>query len=544
MPKGNQYWVRRSFSTKKEIIAGKLFAVSALNQMGRIITIGVLIMTSAVAGEQVTAYRKGNEYWVKSSFSAEKEIIIHRFQCGGNNSPNEGAYLVPRGTPIADYGKGERIHRFGDEFPAFPTLSHGTLGGNHGSPFAREMLVPAHGLDESAIGRCLTDETETPFYVMKIVDEDKFLIHPESARFGFPKFKALRNGAKLFWPAGDELKYREAKTTQLWPGNRINDYRLLVDGKALLSDQTEVECDFLDHVLDYSVIMPDSLVDTVKKNPGRATDFLDESLSLLFSVNTLLRYRGCGACTLDVTVRAENNFGGLRCLGVMFGWGGGSIAQKQTEEFYIPKLKPITTPPFGPEKVSYECDFSAIYRMPNPMSVGYNISRSDCLNPEDMPDRFIRVVGNDDRRELGIAIGYSLFEGCTAKELKGADRPFVYHLYKTKKMYPYCYRWENARKGESRRVLAYRQYFDPQREPDATAFYYHRQMSSDVVYLDFHKSVENKTISLPQYCVGKKVTVLEKTPSLELHSGGTIPANGAIALSVRDGYGYVVLKLD
>ena len=507
------------------------------------ITLGVLYMMPCFAGEQVTAYRKGNEYWVKSRFSADKDIIIHRFQCGGNNSPNEAAYLVPGGTPIADYEKGERIHRNGDELPAFPTLSHGTLGGNHGSPFARQMLVPGHELDGSAIGRCLTDEAGTPFYVLKIVDQDTFLIHPESARFGFPKFKAFRNGAKLFWPDGGELKYQEAKVTQLWPGNRINAYRLLVDGKTPLPDQTEVACEFLDHALDYSVIMPDSLVDTIKNNPGRATDFLDQGLLLLFSVNTLLRYQGYGACTVDLTVRAENDFGGLRCLGVMFGWGGGSIAQKETEEFYIPKLKPITTPPYGPGKVSYDCDFAAIYRMPKPMSVNYNISRSDCLNPEDLPDRFIRVVGNG-RRELGIAIGYSLFEGCTAKESRGADRPIVYHLWGTKKMYPYCYRWENARKGESRRVLAYRQYFDPQREPEATAFYYHRQMASDVVYLDFHTSLENKAINLPQEYAGKKVAVLEQTPSVELHLGETIPANATIALSVRDGYGYVVLKLD
>lgn len=511
--------------------------------MTRSIIIAAAIMTPCLAGERVTAYRNGNEYWVRSGFSVERDIIIHRFQCGGNNSPNEAAYLVPRGTSIPDYAKGERIHRNGDEFPAFPTLSHGTLGGNHASPFAREMLVPGHGLDESAIGRRLTDETGTPFYVMKIVDGDKFLVHPESARFGFPEFKALGNGAKLFWPDGNELKYQEAKVTQLWPGNRINDYRLLVDGKMPLPNRTEVECEFLDHVFDYSVIMPDSLVDTIKKNPGRAIDFLDKRLALLFSVNTLLRYQGYGACTVDVTVRAENDFGGLNCLGVMFGWGGGSIAQKQAEEFYIPKLKPITTPPYGPEKTSYVCDFSAIYRMPNPMCVHYNIARSDCLNPEDMPDRFIRLVGND-RRELGIAIGYSLFEGGTAKELKGADRPVVYHLWSTKKMYPYCYRWTNARKGEHRRVLAYRQYFDPQREPEATAFYFHRQVSSDVVYLDFHKSVENKAIRLPRCYAGKQVTVLEKTASVELHFGKTIPADGVIALSVRDGYGYVVLKLD
>jgi len=97
--------------------------------------------------------------------------------------------------------------------------------------------------------------------------------------------------------------------------------------------------------------------------------------------------------------------------------------------------------------------------------------------------------------------------------------------------------------GEWREILAYRQYFDPQREPDATSFYFHKQKDSDVIYLDFHKPLSKKKIALPDYMAGKKISILEKTPSVVLHTGSTVP-KGGISLSVSSDYGYVVLKLD
>ena len=176
------------------------------------------------------------------------------------------------------------------------------------------------------------------------------------------------------------------------------------------------------------------------------------------------------------------------------------------------------------------------------MNVCYMIERKDCLNQEDLPDRFIRITG-DQQRKYGIALGYSLFMGCTAKQNRGADRSSIYHLWYTKKMYPYCYQLKNVKKGRKISSVSYKQYFDPQREPDTTDFYCHKQGNSDVVYLDFHKTLTNKLIKLPREFAGKKVTILEKTPSVILHMGDVIPPEG-ITLSVKNNYGYLVLKLD
>ena len=153
--------------------------------------------------------------------------------------------------------------------------------------------------------------------------------------------------------------------------------------------------------------------------------------------------------------------------------------------------------------------------MPEVWKINHTLSRSDCLNPEDPPDRFIRIVGNE-RREYGIALGCSLFAGATAKENKAVDRPNSYFFWNTKKMYPLFATIVPAEPGTTKEMILYRQYFDPNREPAATSLYYHKQKTSQVVYFDCHQPLQNKTISLPKEFSGKTISVIEKTPSVAI----------------------------
>lgn len=92
-------------------------------------------------------------------------------------------------------------------------------------------------------------------------------------------------------------------------------------------------------------------------------------------------------------------------------------------------------------------------------------------------------------------------------------------------------------------MLAYRQYIDPSADKNATCLYWHKQGNCHVLYADYHKSVEKDLIKLPAELDGKKISVIEKTPSAKLLTEGTVPPEG-VAVSVDGGYGYVVLKLE
>jgi hypothetical protein len=64
-----------------------------------------------------------------------------------------------------------------------------------------------------------------------------------------------------------------------------------------------------------------------------------------------------------------------------------------------------------------------------------------------------------------------------------------------------------------------------------------------MLYIDYHKAVQKDIIKLPAYLIGKKITIVEKTPSLNLLTDKTVPAEG-LAISVNEQYGYAVLRLD
>ena len=110
-------------------------------------------------------------------------------------------------------------------------------------------------------------------------------------------------------------------------------------------------------------------------------------------------------------------------------------------------------------------------------------------------------------------------------------------------MYPFAYTLKKIAPGKTVETVAYRQYFNPKLEPDATSLYWHREGKSWLVYMDFHKELKNKLIRLPGHLAGKKLTVVEKTPSLTFHAKDVMPADG-LRVDVAGGYGYLVLKLD
>jgi len=61
--------------------------------------------------------------------------------------------------------------------------------------------------------------------------------------------------------------------------------------------------------------------------------------------------------------------------------------------------------------------------------------------------------------------------------------------------------------------------------------------------MHFHKNIKNKLINLPDTLVGKKISVVEKTPSFKLLTTNNVAAEG-IKVSVNDNYGYAVLKFN
>ncbi|MFC1454299.1 hypothetical protein ACFLQL_03870 [Verrucomicrobiota bacterium] len=355
------------------------------------------------------------------------------------------------------------------------------------------------------------------------------------------------NFAEVSLPASDEARYPDQgmfyyhKTTDDTPPWIINDRYLggnhggvvikrqeyLVDGKTPLREDMFIRCEFLDMVDEY---------DVVQKVKGKQ--------EVLISNRIVYRLQPFGACTIEhhATVRRDCriNLWALTQAMVLGGCDFSSHYRYLPPEFdrhvyYIPKTLAFV-------KDGKRYDFSRLedYRKAA-VPIKFNVAMVGDTN--NLPDRFMQLLGSGGKNQIGFVCGYSLITGCTRPEERARRCHCPIKLSKSQKTYPIVLDDMDAKAGTELHALAYRQYFDPAAFTNATAVYWHRQGGSHVVYLDYHQSVPRDVIQLPEHLVGKKITVVEKTPTVELLSGLRVPVEG-IGLSVTDDYGYIVLQLD
>lgn len=514
--------------------------------------------------EGVIVRRDGREALVRCSFSATTDLVVRVY-----NVANEDAYLVPRDMPITDFSKGLKIHSGGDDYsPIKLGDDFGYLSGNHGSYFGNLLTLPDHGFTAADVGLEAVHSSGGRYRVVNVPDKDHILVHPDGRAGIHPCFSHQEKGS--FRLGGRECTPVQTKRVQVCPMSRIRHFGWKTGDGRTVPERVETPCSSVDLEIEHDVVDPRAVMAFLKAHPGGGRSmpelaaweskrpkavFLDDpeaaarfadfaKLDALISVRTVYRYEpGCARLALRTTTFVAP-LANVDALDVIYGWNG-SIGPWRNVEFYIPRMKKTTLRGFqGNPEVAV--DMTAVERMPcPPWKVNYSVGRADCVDPENMPDRFIRIASDaSGRRQVGVALGYSLLQGVTALENRSAERPFAYFFYPSGKMYPYSFLLENVPAGRTIVHHGYTQYFDPQQEPDATAFYHHRDGEAHVVYVDFHKTLAGEVVRLPRELVGKRISVLQRSPSVTLRTTDTVPPDGGIALDVADGYGELVLRID
>lgn len=119
-------------------------------------------------------------------------------------------------------------------------------------------------------------------------------------------------------------------------------------------------------------------------------------------------------------------------------------------------------------------------------------------------------------------------------------------IYRNKKTYPCAIDGRKLpliKAGTAFEALAYRQYFDPEYDREATAVYFHPEAGRILVYLHFHKNMKAHLVKLPAIFSDKKISVVEKSPACEILTKGKI-TDGGIMVSIADNHGFAVIQLD
>lgn len=511
---------------------------------GALTSLLFILMFCCYGGDRVqnkiVVLKKGDLIYVRSYFSPEKDVLI-TMNKGLNGQVNFlNTRLISGTAPLTDVSSGAVVHHCGDD--STPWNLNGTyIGANHGCSDGRELTIKKHGLTVSDIGSEWLDEAGNKFYIIKIASPDSLWILGENKgkdgiwRFNKTIKAPLKNGDRV-------LKIEEDKMLQIRPAIRIKEQKYLVDGKTPLQDGVPTPCEFLDLKEEYDIICPDSLLEMIQKNPGKEADFAAQSLDSVMTFKTLYRFMPLGACTIDHNVKANRKFNIGHALFVM------SMQLNKDgydmREEYIPKTLPF-------EKNDIKYNFKAVQDVSGkfPFPIHFSEKEKNIESPDNYPDRFIQFLskkqGDKITREVGFAIGYSLIDGLGRSEERAKTTSMPIWIHTTSKTYPFAIDPKIGTRipaGKEFHCLVYRQYFNPAAFSEATAVYWHKELDSYMLYIDYHKAVQNDTVKLPDYLIGKKITVVEKTPSLNLVTGKTVPPGGLV-ISANEQYGYIVLKL-
>lgn len=500
----------------------------------------------AFAADQLRVLKHGDEVFVRTAFSLQEDLLV-RVAKGRNGQFNyNSAYLLPAATgmTVPELTAGKLIHGNGDD--ATPWNLNGTyIGANHGCSDGREITVPGHGLTAADLGSQWQDEAGTTFVVLKIVDADRFWVLSTNQGTGdIWRFITAVKGPTLKRATdGKTLTFTDCKMAQLIPACRLSRQVVLVEGKTPLADDTPVSCASLDLVEDYDVISPAALVQDFLAHPGEARSFTGEGLAAVVRNHIIYRFHPNGSNVILYSATALQDF--------HLGYMGFIQAAKLTPGgnydshlYVIPK-----TVPFTQDNIAYDFRLGQDYSGKLPSPLLFSAAKGNIADPQNLPERFIQLLGHKTgggvANEVGFVLGYSLVSGMTvpAERAKNAGQALM--LYTSSKTYPTACDSKMARPvkaGTQFECVAYRQYFPPDPAQPGTCFTWHPEGDEIVACADFRQSVDHGTLSVPPAWAGKSLTVVEQTPSVTLHTTGTVPAGG-LAISVADGYGYIVFRV-
>ena len=480
--------------------------------------------------EKIVIRKEGMQIFFLSRFSDGQNAAV-RFIEG-----NENGYFLPADAPLEAIYQGRLFAQCWDnQGPAFMG-KHGTVGANHGSPFAFHVHMLRHWLFESDIGKVFTDDAGERFVLISVDSLSDFLLHSDipSGAGGFcPQITGNLHleGRTLIPETVRRGQICPAPGGQLSPHRRYNSVKLLADGIRELADGETVECSSAELQLDVELILPDALLDYLKKHPGKYVSPVDPRLPGAVHCREIVTFRSRCARTVDSEITFLRDFPEPLRYGLLQFY---NEVKFRHHERFLPGVKPVTVN-------GTEIRLADVFRFPEKFTGSHYYTKADCLDPDALPCRYIDFYGNGRPRELGVALGYSLTQGITARGNESRRGSIVGHLSPSTKIYPSAFERSGTKAGEKFRICAYQQFFRP--DPSGCSCFRHWETDGCYVYADFFSAHENYEVKLPAELVGKTIEVMENDSGVSLCGGLVrVPENAGLFLRAA-GKGGIVLRI-
>ncbi len=495
--------------------------------------------------EKVRVFKDGNSVYIRSYFSPTQDVVMMMGK-GQNDQINFSTWttLIPSTTPDNEMTPPDAvcIHSCSDDSTPW-VINNTYIGANHGLMDGRSLEAKGYNFSNQDVGSMWIDSANNKFYVMKVLNPTNIWILSDNLSSSeIWKFNTTISGKQLKNAvSGQVCQIEKNDPAQLRPIVRIRKLQYLVDGETPLPDKVSTLCNFLNIREESDIINPVSLLNEVKANPGKEANFTSDKLTSILSDDITYRLGPMGSCIIEYRSKANCNFN-LVYMGFIQSSPLNKGAWFDSYTCYVPKSLP-----FEKNKVQYDFRAGQDFMPALPVGLSFNASEKNVKKPLNLPSRCIQIIGKkvDGKitSKVGYAFGYSPLNGVSKLDERSKNTENSLYIHTTQKSYPSAIdkKLGLIPAGKEFHCIAYRQYFDPTTYPNTNGVYYHKEGDSYIVYIDYQKEVAKDTIKLPDYLVGKKISLIEA--SIDLSLPETVPAEG-LTISIDKPYAYIVLKLD
>lgn len=405
-----------------------------------------------------------------------------------------------------------------------------TIGINDGWDYAVNIYMKSHPFKEKDIGSVYRDEAKVKFTIVKIVDENNFLLYPSYTDYVGANFKfAMPKGTTLNYVSGKStvktVKFGQAKQTQLYPYYNNASCEITADSKMLdVSKPGSVVCSDLRVKVSFDVLNIGSCLKYIQLNEqeNNNSSFYSDAISDKYMrITYTYSFDQNGSCTLKTNIEAKSD--------INFSLIGGFdlTAQKinDLEYIYVPN----------------STDFSVL---------GAAVSKNEYLTPDKWsnsllaPYRVYSFLNSD--LSKGVCVGFcpdvSNSSNTTRKKLVNTSVRFD---FEKSLISPFALSKEAAlKRGQKFEVTSFIVPFEKNTynftDEDLTAMCWYRVNGDVYLMLDSHKPID-KNIQLPEFMKKMRVTPVDVYENTTVLSSDT--DDGTIHIAVSSDYGYAVVKL-
>lgn len=410
----------------------------------------------------------------------------------------------------------------------FKTPQDQTVGLKSGWQYGVKINCQSHSLTQNNIGCVYSDAASREYTVVKIVDENSFIVYPSSDSLSSNSYDFELPSSYLYLVSGNgvrNLKIESEKEMTLAPA--FSNVSCVFSANEEQIDPNNFEymlCDKFQVNINFDVPNIISKLKVLEKNVGDNTNdtIIEKNTEDLYmNVSYVFTFTENGACTLNQSITSKSNLSihSLSALKLPV------FKVEDSNRLYVPNSNT-----FNFVKAANE-DGTSFYRS----------SWSDAANP---PHRFYSF--KDDELTRGLCVGY-----CNDKsDTKTASRSALINnaaYFDMKKGYitPFLISQDKSFANDSKfefisYIIPFEKNTNGFKDEELTAICWYFVGDDIYLMIDAHKAID-KDISLPEYMDLMKIQKIDVSDNITIEQ--TTVNDGKIHVKTSGNYSYAVMKL-